>query len=132
MLDEADTLLDMGFAPQVTLGDVSRVPHTRFASSYPPSPRFASRPQGVGIVRREPRPNGGVKHELCVRVRVVLPLCPLARARLAPQLTAILRALPKQRRTGLFSATQTREVTALAKAGLRNPATVSVKVMLSM
>ena len=43
----------------------------------------------------------------------------------APQLASILRRLPKQRRTGLFSATQTREVTTLAKAGLRNPATVA-------
>ena len=36
--------------------------------------------------------------------------------------------LPKQRRTGLFSATQTKEVRDLARAGLRNPALVSVKV----
>ena len=40
----------------------------------------------------------------------------------------ILRILPKQRRTGLFSATQTQEVKALARAGLRNPATICVKV----
>jgi ATP-dependent RNA helicase DDX55/SPB4 len=43
-------------------------------------------------------------------------------------LTQILAALPKQRRTGLFSATQTTEVRALARAGLRNPAVVVVKV----
>jgi len=43
-------------------------------------------------------------------------------------LTQILGHLPKQRRTGLFSATQTNEVRALARAGLRNPALVSVKV----
>ena len=43
-------------------------------------------------------------------------------------LTAILGMLPKQRRTGLFSATQTQEVKALARAGLRNPATVCVAV----
>eukprot|EP00941_MAST-03F_sp_MAST-3F-sp1_P006341 g6341.t1 len=40
----------------------------------------------------------------------------------------ILTLLPKQRRTGLFSATQTKGVRALARAGLRNPATISVKV----
>lgn len=43
-------------------------------------------------------------------------------------LTEILGRLPKQRRTGLFSATQTQEVRALARAGLRNPAVVSVQV----
>ena len=45
-----------------------------------------------------------------------------------PALTRILERLPKQRRTGLFSATQTREVKELARAGLRNPASVSVAV----
>ncbi len=49
----------------------------------------------------------------------------------AESLTAILGMLPKQRRTGLFSATQTQEVRALARAGLRNPATVSVSVQRS-
>ncbi|CAK4636626.1 hypothetical protein LEN26_020040 [Aphanomyces euteiches] len=43
-------------------------------------------------------------------------------------ITNILSHLPKQRRTGLFSATQTQEVKALARAGLRNPATVSVQL----
>lgn len=42
--------------------------------------------------------------------------------------SAILSKLPKQRRTGLFSATQTREVKALARAGLRNPTVISVSV----
>jgi ATP-dependent RNA helicase DDX55/SPB4 len=40
----------------------------------------------------------------------------------------ILSLLPKQRRTGLFSATQTKEVRDLAKAGLRNPLSISVRV----
>lgn len=40
----------------------------------------------------------------------------------------IFTRLPKQRRTGLFSATQTTQVADLARAGLRNPATVSVAV----
>ncbi|XP_011203881.2 probable ATP-dependent RNA helicase DDX55 homolog [Bactrocera dorsalis] len=39
----------------------------------------------------------------------------------------ILNYLPRQRRTGLFSATQTTEVTDLIRAGLRNPVRVSVK-----
>ena len=43
-------------------------------------------------------------------------------------LTSILQHLPKQRRTGLFSATQTREVAALVRAGLRNPVQIQVKV----
>ncbi|CAN1812107.1 DEAD-box ATP-dependent RNA helicase 18 [Linum perenne] len=37
------------------------------------------------------------------------------------QLNAIISRLPKLRRTGLFSATQTEAVEELAKAGLRNP-----------
>ena len=43
----------------------------------------------------------------------------------------ILKRLPKQRRTGLFSATQTREVRALMRAGMRNPVSISVKVKAS-
>ncbi|KAM9330894.1 ATP-dependent RNA helicase DDX55 [Gastrophryne carolinensis] len=42
-------------------------------------------------------------------------------------LNAILGYLPKQRRTGLFSATQTQEVENLVRAGLRNPVRISVK-----
>jgi len=44
-------------------------------------------------------------------------------------LEAILSRLPKQRRTGLFSATMTEAVNTLAKMGLRNPANIAVKVM---
>lgn len=43
-------------------------------------------------------------------------------------LTSILTRLPKQRRTGLYSATQTEEVESLARAGLRNPVKVTVRV----
>jgi ATP-dependent RNA helicase DDX55/SPB4 len=50
----------------------------------------------------------------------------------ADTLTRILSALPKQRRTGLFSATQTREVAALARAGMRNPVTVHVAVQMAL
>ncbi|XP_014672423.1 PREDICTED: ATP-dependent RNA helicase DDX55-like [Priapulus caudatus] len=42
-------------------------------------------------------------------------------------INALLGYLPKQRRTGLFSATQTKEVAALIRAGLRNPVLVIVK-----
>ncbi|XP_063928035.1 ATP-dependent RNA helicase DDX55-like [Zophobas morio] len=46
-------------------------------------------------------------------------------------LTDILTLLPKQRRTGLFSATQTHEVEDLIRAGLRNPVRIQVKVKAS-
>ena len=39
----------------------------------------------------------------------------------------ILKHLPKQRRTGLFSATQTDEIDKLIRAGLRNPCCIQVK-----
>ncbi|XP_036027831.1 ATP-dependent RNA helicase DDX55 [Onychomys torridus] len=42
-------------------------------------------------------------------------------------INTILEYLPKQRRTGLFSATQTQEVENLVRAGLRNPVRISVK-----
>lgn len=45
----------------------------------------------------------------------------------ATAINTILSYLPRQRRTGLFSATQTKEVTDLMRAGLRNPVLVSVK-----
>lgn len=40
----------------------------------------------------------------------------------------IIELLPRQRRTGLFSATMNTQIQALVKAGLRNPAFVSVKL----
>ncbi|EGG20180.1 putative RNA helicase [Cavenderia fasciculata] len=43
-------------------------------------------------------------------------------------LNAVLDRLPKQRRTGLFSATQTTELKELARMGMRNPVKVSVAV----
>lgn len=43
-------------------------------------------------------------------------------------ITAILNRLPKQRRTGLFSATMTKRVGELVKAGMRNPIKISIKV----
>ncbi|KAI6654868.1 hypothetical protein LOD99_2747 [Oopsacas minuta] len=40
--------------------------------------------------------------------------------------TSLLKSLPKQRRTGLFSATQTNEVEKLIRVGLRNPIRINV------
>ena len=40
---------------------------------------------------------------------------------------AWFQMLPKQRRTALFSATQTKDVEDLIRAGLRNPVVVAVK-----
>lgn len=47
-----------------------------------------------------------------------------------PALTRILSHLPKQRRTGLFSATMTdaEALSELVRVGLRNPARIVVKV----
>ncbi|XP_001603959.1 probable ATP-dependent RNA helicase DDX55 homolog [Nasonia vitripennis] len=42
-------------------------------------------------------------------------------------INTILRYLPRLRRTGLFSATQTKELEQLIRAGLRNPAIVTVQ-----
>lgn len=44
------------------------------------------------------------------------------------EIDQILQYVPKQRRTGLFSATQTQEVRDLARAGLRNPIVITVQV----
>jgi ATP-dependent RNA helicase DDX55/SPB4 len=44
------------------------------------------------------------------------------------QVNGILSKLPKQRRTGLFSATQTSEMKELIRSGLRNPVKVSVSI----
>jgi ATP-dependent RNA helicase DDX55/SPB4 len=42
-------------------------------------------------------------------------------------LDTLLKRFPKQRRTGLFSATQSRELAELARAGMRNPLVVTVR-----
>ncbi|KAL5006701.1 hypothetical protein ScPMuIL_015507 [Solemya velum] len=46
-------------------------------------------------------------------------------------INTILSYLPKQRRTGLFSATQTSEVEKIIRAGLRNPVRITVKENIS-
>ena len=45
----------------------------------------------------------------------------------ADDLRTILAYLPKQRRTSLFSATQTTDVMSLVRTGMRNPISISVK-----
>jgi ATP-dependent RNA helicase DDX55/SPB4 len=45
-----------------------------------------------------------------------------------PTLTRLLSHFPKQRRTGLFSATMTDALGQLVRVGLRNPVRVVVKV----
>eukprot|EP00210_Caulerpa_lentillifera_P000846 g819.t1 len=47
------------------------------------------------------------------------------------QLLEIIKSLPKQRRTGLFSATQDEACESLIKAGLRNPLRINVTTTLS-
>lgn len=42
-------------------------------------------------------------------------------------INTIISYLPKQRRTGLFSATLTQDVKALIRAGMRNPVTITVR-----
>lgn len=44
------------------------------------------------------------------------------------KLTSILASLPKQRRTGLFSATMTSQIKNLIKVGMRNPFFIDVQV----
>lgn len=43
-------------------------------------------------------------------------------------LSFIFQKVPKQRRTGLFSATQTKAITDLARVGMRNPVSVDIKI----
>lgn len=43
------------------------------------------------------------------------------------QLSTILAVLPKQRRTGLFSATLSNELRTLVKAGMRNPLSIRIR-----
>lgn len=54
--------------------------------------------------------------------------CSLLDLGFTASLTRILDHLPKQRRTGLFSATMTDALGKLVRVGLRNPVRVVVKV----
>lgn len=55
-------------------------------------------------------------------------LCSLLDLGFDASITRIITHLPKQRRTGLFSATMTDGLSSLVRVGLRNPVRVVVKV----
>lgn len=66
-------------------------------------------------------------HVRCLEVLVLDEADRLLDMGFETSINAVLGFLPKQRRTGLFSATQTDEVEALVRAGLRNPVRVTVR-----
>jgi ATP-dependent RNA helicase DDX55/SPB4 len=61
-----------------------------------------------------------------------LALCSLLDLGFTPTLNRLLAHLPKQRRTGLFSATMTDALGQIVRVGLRNPVRVQVKVEAKM
>ncbi|XP_043548582.1 ATP-dependent RNA helicase DDX55 [Chiloscyllium plagiosum] len=76
------------------------------------------------------RRSDGLDFASCVKTLEVLVLDEadrLLEMGFEASLNAILGFLPKQRRTGLFSATQTQEIENLVRAGLRNPVRITVK-----
>ncbi|XP_008323848.1 ATP-dependent RNA helicase DDX55 [Cynoglossus semilaevis] len=94
--------------------------------------------QGANIVIATPgrledmfrRKSDGLDMASCVRSLDVLVLDEADRLLdmgFEASLNTILGYLPKQRRTGLFSATQTQELEKLVRAGLRNPVRITVK-----
>lgn len=64
---------------------------------------------------------------LCLQILILDEADRLLDMGFQKQLTSIISLLPKLRRTGLFSATQTEAVEELSKAGLRNPVRVEVR-----
>lgn len=79
------------------------------------------KPIGEFCLRELDRPHGTPEAKLCLLNRLLdlgFTQC----------LTRILTALPKQRRTGLFSATMTDGLSELVRVGLRNPVRVVVRV----
>ena len=82
------------------------------------------------MLKRSSRGDCGVNLAACVKELEVLVLDEADRLLdmgFEASINTILSYLPKQRRTGLFSATQTSEVEALIRAGLRNPVRVTVR-----
>ncbi|XP_072443714.1 ATP-dependent RNA helicase DDX55 [Chiloscyllium punctatum] len=76
------------------------------------------------------RRSDGLDFASCVKTLEVLVLDEadkLLEMGFEASLNTILGFLPKQRRTGLFSATQTQEIENLVRAGLRNPVRITVK-----
>lgn len=68
-----------------------------------------------------------VIHSLVVQVLILDEADRLLDMGFQKQINSIMAHLPKLRRTGLFSATQTEAVEELSKAGLRNPVRVEVR-----
>lgn len=82
------------------------------------------------MLNRSKRGDCGVNLAGCVKELEVLVLDEADRLLdmgFKQTINTILSYLPKQRRTGLFSATQTSEIQALIRAGLRNPVRVTVR-----
>jgi ATP-dependent RNA helicase DDX55/SPB4 len=82
------------------------------------------------MLSRSSRGDCGVNLAACVKDLEVLVLDEADRLLdmgFEASIDTILSYLPKQRRTGLFSATQTSELEALIRAGLRNPVRVTVR-----
>ncbi|XP_062514062.1 ATP-dependent RNA helicase DDX55-like [Corticium candelabrum] len=82
------------------------------------------------MLKRSNRGDCGVNLAWCVKELDVLVLDEADRLLdmgFETSINTILSYLPKQRQTGLFSATQTSEIEALIRAGLRNPVRVTLR-----
>ena len=114
VLDEADRLLDMGFEARYDQGRVQTISAGGVRGA-------GGRWHAGGHAEGHTGASRTVIHSnffICVCVCLSFLLC---------SLNTILGLLPKQRRTGLFSATQTQELEKLVRAGLRNPVRIAVK-----
>ncbi|CAI5498547.1 unnamed protein product [Closterium sp. Naga37s-1] len=109
ILDEADRLLDLGFSPP----HLPRPPHP------PAPPSSLHNPLPARVPFRTPAPRA--------QVLILDEADRLLDLGFAACLESILHRLPRQRRTGLFSATQTSALQELALAGMRNPVRVEVR-----
>lgn len=86
------------------------------------------KPTGSLIWVSKPGEKGAPESSYRVFFQCVCHQLPLSvSVSVSASLNTILGHLPKQRRTGLFSATQTQEVEKLVRAGLRNPVRITVK-----
>ncbi|XP_074605600.1 ATP-dependent RNA helicase DDX55-like [Brevipalpus obovatus] len=72
-------------------------------------------------------PQIGYKLRKCLQILVIDETDVLLDMGFDKEVNEILSYLPKQRRTGLFSATQTKLLSRLIKLGLRNPVRVEIK-----
>eukprot|EP00798_Chlamydomonas_sp_ICE-L_P018836 gene18836-25384_t len=134
VLDEADGLLDMGFKIQL---DSIIAAYTTLKLSPPhphslnPNPHPILFPQILILVLDEADRLLGMGFKTQLNIIIILVLDEADRLLdmgFKTQLNSIMGRLPRQRRTGLFSATQTEAVQALSRAGLRNPIRINVAV----